>query len=118
MKDFLNQVGFPVKDQESILVALGEACTNAIRHSYKGEKGHKIRITAEDHKDRVVFKIRDYGEKIDLSKLKKPELPPQKSGGLGVYFMQTIMDELKYNTELDQGNELILIKQKRGDQQP
>ena len=118
LRSFLEQTGFPAKTLESILVAIGEACTNSIRHAYQGEKGHKIQVSAEDLGDKVVFKIRDYGQQIDLTKLKTPELPPKKGGGLGVYFMQTIMDELKYNTHLEQGNELVLTKHKEGERRP
>ena len=118
LKVFLEQVGFDTKDLESILVAMGEACTNSMRHSYGGETGKKIQVTAEDLEGKVVFKIRDYGKKCDPSKIKEPQLPPEKGGGLGVYFMKTIMDELTYNTHLEQGNELVLVKYKKGEQTP
>lgn len=114
MKHFLESNGaFPKETVDSILVALGEAVTNCIRHSYSNESGHKIEIEAEDLGDRIVFKVRDYGKKIDLSAVKKPKLPPEKGGGLGLYFMQTIMDEMKYNTDLREGNELLMIKYKK-----
>jgi len=112
LKPFLDQAGLSEKGREEVLVAVGEACTNAIRHSYLGEKGHKIRVTLHDQREKLVLKIRDYGRKIDLSRVKAPELPPKKAGGLGIYFMKTIMDEMEYNTRHRQGNELILTKYK------
>ena len=116
LRAFLKETGLEPKVQESILVALGEACTNSIRHSYSNKPGHKVRVKAEDLPEKVVFKVRDFGDKIDLTKLETPPtLPPVKPGGLGIYFMRTIMDEVEYNTALSEGNELILVKLKKGE---
>lgn len=109
---FLIDTGFSDKIREDVLVAIGEACANSMRHAYSSEPGHEIRVTLMDEPDKVIFKVRDYGKKIDLSKLKAPTLPPEKPHGLGVYFMQTIMDSLQYNTQHSEGNEIILTKYK------
>ncbi len=110
---FLKKIHLPVKIQKEILIAIGEACTNSIRHSYRGDSRKKIRVTVKNLDEKIVFKIRDYGRKINLSKVKTPELPPQTPGGLGIHLMKTIMDELKYNTGHAEGNELILAKYKK-----
>lgn len=115
LRTFLTDRGFTDKSLESILVAMGEACTNAMRHSYGNAPGKIIDIKAEDLGDRVTFTVCDEGETIDLSKIKKPELPPTKGGGLGLYFMETIMDEMKYNQDLSEGNELVMMKYKDKD---
>ncbi len=115
LKLFLRKTRFSSKDRAAFLVAVGEACTNSIRHTYQGEKGHKIRVTVQVRKDKIVFKIRDYGRKINLSKVKTPRLPRKKPHGLGIYLLKTMMDKLKYNTTHARGNELILTKhRKRG----
>lgn len=110
----LVKAGFDEKTREEMQVALGEACANCMRHAYSGEAGHEIRITIQDGPEKIVFKIRDFGKKIDLSKVEKPQLPPTKPHGLGIYFMQTIMDTLEYNTSHPEGNEVILTKYKKG----
>ena len=109
---FLKRMRHPLEDRDAILVAVTEACTNSIRHAYSGENGHKIRVAVEDSKLRTVFRIRDYGQKIDLARVKAPELPPTKPHGLGIHFIKTMMDEVKYNTAHRRGNELVLIKYK------
>ena len=108
----LKRMRHPLKGRDAILVAVTEACTNSIRHAYSGENNRKIRVTVEDSKLRTVFRIRDYGRKIDLAKIKPPELPPTKPHGLGIHFIKTMMDEVKYNTAHRRGNELVLIKYK------
>ena len=97
-----------------MLIALGEAVTNSIRHAYMGQPDKKITVTYEEFPEKVTFRIRDFGTKIKLETIPKPVLPPVKSGGLGIYFMKTIMDELEYNTAHTEGNELILSKKKEG----
>ena len=114
LRILLEQAGFCEKTAESILVALGEGVTNAIRHSYLGQPGKKIIVSYEEFPDKVTLKIRDFGIKFDPKKVPEPVIPPVKGGGLGVYFMKTIMDELAYNTDHTQGNELILSKKKEG----
>ena len=113
LRNFLQTAGFTGQTLETILVAAGEACTNCIRHSYHGQVGHEIQISVEEKEDKIVLTVRDFGEKINLARLKPPELPPQQGGGLGVYFIQTIMDEVRYNTAHSKGNELILVKYKK-----
>lgn len=108
----LRNSGFQDKPLEEMLVAVGEGAANAIRHAYQGEKGHEVRIVYEDHPDRVVIRIRDFGKKIDLTKVKTPKLPPTEPNGLGIYFMKTILDDLQYNTEHTEGNEVIMTKSK------
>lgn len=114
LKPLLKKAGFSSEVEERILVAVGEGCTNALRHAYQEETKGKIRVTFQDEKDKVIFRIRDYGRKIDLTKVKTPQLPPQKVGGLGIYFMKTLMDKVEYNTSHALGNELILTKYKEG----
>lgn len=112
LKLLLRNAGFTAKSQESILLAVGEGVTNAIRHSYGGESGHEIRVVVEDLKDRMVFRIKDGGRKIDLTQLRMPQLPPERGGGLGIYFMKTVVDKMEYNIHRPRGNELILTKYK------
>ena len=109
---FLQETGFPEKTLQSLLVVLGEGVTNASRHSYGCEKGRPIEITLEDFPEKLVIRLRDYGKKINLAGIKEPTLPPVSGGGLGIYFMKTIMDDLQYNTAHAEGNELIMTKYK------
>lgn len=112
LRTLLDKAGFQEKTAESILVALCEGVTNAIRHSYLGQPGKKIIISYEESADKITLKIRDFGVKFDPKKVPEPTIPPVKGGGLGVYFMKTIMDELEYNTGHTEGNELVLSKKK------
>ncbi len=114
LKLFFKKMRFSQKICATFLLVAGEACTNSIRHAYQGKKGHKINVTIQVQKSKIVFKIRDYGKKIDLSRVKTPRLPRKKPHGLGIYLLKTMMDKLKYNTSHAKGNELILTKYRKG----
>ena len=114
LRSFLAKSDFPKKQKWRFVMAVGEACTNSIQHSYGKTRCGLVRIEAIESKDKIVFKIRDYGKKFKLKKIKSPKLPQRKPHGLGIYFIKTLMDELKYNNAHARGNELTLIKYKRG----
>lgn len=108
---FLLKNRFSDKARADILVAMGEATANSIRHAYENKPGHKVEVTLEEYPDKVMFRVRDYGKKINPAKLEtKPTLPPTEPHGLGLYFMKTIMDGFEYNTAHAEGNEVILTK--------
>lgn len=113
LRVLLEKAGVSEKDCQEVLVAVGEGCTNAILHSYSGEPGHPIRVTVAQRREKLIFKIRDFGRKIDFAKVKTPELPPKKGGGLGVHLMRTLMDGMTYRTGHRRGNELILVKRRK-----
>ena len=111
----LRKTKLSLKAKSAFLLAMSEACTNSIRHAYQGAENGKIRITFQHTSKKTVLTVRDYGRKIDLSKVKTPKLPPEEPHGLGIYFMKTMMDQVQYNTTHRLGNEIILIKYQEGD---
>lgn len=109
VREFLKKSDFPADEQDRIIVAVGEACMNSVMHAPCDKP---LEVSLDDQKDELRIKIRDYGSKIDLTNVKAPQIPPEKPRGLGIYFMQTIMDKVEYNTAHDVGNELVLVKYK------
>jgi len=100
-----------------VQMAVDEACTNIIHYAYPEDQEGKIEIacfmTAKNH---FTVCIKDYGEPFDPTKLcESPDidtsLEDREIGGLGVFFMKNLMDELKYEyRESDGYEELIMIK--------
>jgi serine/threonine-protein kinase RsbW len=88
-----------------LMMAVDEACTNIIK--YSGSDEIKIKCDVED--DRVVVDIRDRGVTFNLLEAPSPEidlpLQERKIGGLGIYFIRTLIDEVKYRRE---GEENVL----------
>ncbi len=111
LQTWLQNAGAPQKASSEILVAVQEALTNIVRHAYGGKEG-KIDVCYEDQGDRIEIILRDYGQPFDPSKIPAPELPPVKPGGLGLYLIKTLMDQVEYQKN-HEGNSLRLVKFKK-----
>lgn len=100
------------KDINSVLLALEEACTNVIRHAYLYGQG-TIRIHIAVESDRVVFSLFDRGRSFDFDRAGAPDLgryvQTGRKGGLGIYLIRKIMDEVDYRTIGDE-NRLRMVK--------
>jgi sigma-B regulation protein RsbU (phosphoserine phosphatase) len=109
MKQFgIEQETFPVE------LAVDEACTNIIQHAYSGESAKSIRILFSVTGSDLVIKIRDWGKPFDPDSVPPPdresELFERKLGGLGVFLIRQMMDEIKYVFYPGRYNELTMTK--------
>jgi anti-sigma regulatory factor (Ser/Thr protein kinase) len=99
-----------------VQMAVDEACTNVIKHSYKGKENGKIALCCKHSEDNFVVTIRDYGQPFDPGAIPSPDvtcgLAERCSGGLGLYFMRRLMDEVCFQFDTE-GNELTMIKRIR-----
>lgn len=102
----------PPKDINSVLLALEEACTNVIRHAYLYGKG-QIRLHIAIAPDRIIFSLYDRGRSFDFDRAGAPDLDRYvqtgRKGGLGIYLIRKIMDEVEYSTIGDE-NRLRMVK--------
>lgn len=103
--------GLDEKKKHEVTLAVDEAMANVIRHGYQGSCG-PIEIFFRNYADRIEVLIRDFGKCFDPTQIPAPELPPKKPGGLGVYFIRTVMDKVQYCVGHNQSNELLLTKYK------
>ncbi len=101
------------KEIAHISLAVDEACTNIIKHAYNYSKNGKIKINIDKKKDKLSVKLTDKGSHFDPSIIPDPNIEEsqkmKKGGGLGMFLMKKIMDEVEYRAK-GKGNELILIK--------
>jgi len=108
---------FIEEDLDDIGLAMDEACTNVIRHSYlEGQQGViivEIKLTS----NKLIITIIDKGEKghsfnLDaLSDVDKEEyLNTLSRGGLGVHIIKKIMDEVEYTVSPGNRNCLKMTK--------
>jgi serine/threonine-protein kinase RsbW len=60
--------------------------------------------------------MRDFGKPFDPSKVKQPNLKADLSdrqiGGLGVYLMRKLMDDVSYQSNSETGNLLTMTKRR------
>ena len=109
--DFLNNRKLQVKEIKEIELGTDEAVTNIIKHSYKEEnKKNIIQVELEISENKVIIHLYDNGTPVNEEKIKPRELSDVKPGGLGTYFINKIMDEVRWKKSDKWVNHLTLIK--------
>lgn len=119
VRDFVARIcryaGFDAADIGNFKLAVDEACTNIIQHSYRN-MGGEISIDVSFRSGWVEIRLRDRGESFDFGAVALPDLDHYiaigKRGGLGIYLINRIMDEVQYHSS-DDVNELRLVMDRR-----
>ncbi len=105
--------GLNEKTSFEVRMAVDEACANIIRHSYGGSEEGEIALRCELVEGDFVITIRDQGQPFDPDAIPPPDLEcglaDRSEGGLGLYFMRCLMDEVHFHFD-SEGNELTMIK--------
>ena len=120
IREFVAEVaregGFTEKEIYSLQLAADEAASNIIEHAYEGVSNADIDITCDMRGDTLTITMHDEGKSFDPSKVKKPNLKANLSdrqiGGLGVYLMRKLMDEVRYESNSRTGNLLTMTKRR------
>ena len=108
--------GFSEKEVYSLQLAADEAASNIIEHAYAGVSNASLDVTCNFDGDKIVITMHDNGRPFDPSKVKQPNLKASLSerqiGGLGMYLMRKLMDEVHYEANSRTGNVLIMTKRR------
>lgn len=101
-----------LSDEEcnQVTIAVDEAASNIIKHTYGGKKDQTILVKFRLSDDRLEVILRDYGKKIDPKTIKSRNLDDIRPGGLGVHLIKTAMDEVSYDNSPEIGNVLTMAK--------
>lgn len=106
--------GFSEESIEKIVLAVDEACTNIIKHAYKYSPDGTINISIKSNDTKFVVAITDNGLHFNPNSVPEPDIreyyKQKKIGGLGMFLMKKLMDEVKYSTLSDNKNQVVLIK--------
>ena len=104
---------------DSIILAVDEACTNIIKHAYKLSPSGEIIIRIDYDENKFTIAIIDYGNSFDPTKVPRPDLQKyyreHRVGGLGMYLMKSLMDDVKYTSIPGKYNQVLLSKNIRSD---
>ncbi len=109
----MRQIGAKGRSISEVQLAVDEACTNIIRHAYS-ERKDIITIALEIADEDLIVTITDRGKPFEPSSVPPPDLESdvgeRKIGGLGIYFMRKLMDEMSYSFDVEEGNKLTMRK--------
>lgn len=113
VKKAVQKANLDAQDIFAVQMAVDEACTNVIEHAYAGEPGD-IYLTCEAKPGECIITIRDNGRPFNPEAIPPPDLDSNLEerhiGGLGLYFMRKLMDEVHFSFDPEKGNQLVMIK--------
>lgn len=93
--EFAESMGFDQSALDDVRLAIGEAVTNAIRHG-RPEKG-SIRLECRALEDELKVNIKYPSSAFNPDDIPVPNFDPPAEGGMGIYFMRLVMDEVTYS---------------------
>jgi serine/threonine-protein kinase RsbW len=107
---------FPAHYLNRLQIAVDEAVTNIIEHGYAGRPpgSGNIDITVEVDEKQFKIVIIDHGLSFDPNQMSDIDIQSHvaagKAGGLGVFLMRKIMDQVEYQYQVGKKNQLVLVK--------
>ncbi|CAM4455696.1 anti-sigma B factor RsbW [Paenibacillus tarimensis] len=119
------KMGFSYEEIEDMKVAVSEACNNAVLHAYGNhpagttsqapEEQPRMEVRFIKKQDALSIVVKDEGESFDALAVARQKSPMHgksidqlTAGGLGLYLMQALMDQVEVHS--DAGTEVILTK--------
>jgi len=117
IREFVARLGrdFGLDDRGiyDLQLAVDEACANIVLHGYRG-KGGEIEITVEPAEKGVQMRVRDWGAAFDPQAVPTPDvaapLEERRLGGLGLFIIHQVMDDVSFQFNAEKGNTLTMVK--------
>ncbi len=79
-----------------MITAFGEAFNNIVIHGYEGRSDGMLDVEAELGHDRLTVRLIDTGASVDFSHVPAPDLESMPEGGMGVFMIHALVDEVGY----------------------
>jgi len=108
--DFVTLCGFSCEEVSEIVVAVGEAVTNAVEHA---GSPHDFSISCNFDGHRLLIQIEDQGTGFSPQNV-TANRPLLQARGLGIYLINRLVDKAEFSFKLGDGTVLTLEKRKQG----
>jgi serine/threonine-protein kinase RsbW len=107
---FLKQNGLSADRIQEIELAAEEALVNIFNYAYPGSEPGSVEVRCHaEEEGRLIVEFRDTGIPFDVTAQAAPDLdvslPDRKVGGLGVFLIRKLVDEVRYRRE--EGHNLL-----------
>lgn len=105
--------GWPTKWILNLNLSLDELITNTVSYGYQDTEEHEIHVSLSERNGSLVVVVEDDAAAFDpFTAASAPDLEADVEerpiGGLGVYFVKTLMDEVAYE-RVENCNRITLI---------
>ncbi len=101
--------GFDIEAVEDIKIAVSEACTNALIHG-RDTCDCNYDVECELEETKLTIRVIDCGKGYDDTKYETPNCEEPKEGGLGIYIINTLMDEVIIDGNESKGTTIKMCK--------
>ena len=102
-----HRIDATIDEVEDLKLAVAEACTNCIQHAQGNDE---VLVTFEISGRRITVVVEDGGKGFDGRALAPEPLGEPKVGGLGVFLIRSLMDEVDYDFDPLTGTKLTMSK--------
>jgi serine/threonine-protein kinase RsbW len=97
-----------------VQLAVDEAATNVVQHAYDPATPGDLTLSWACDGNRFTIALRDYGRQFDPQNVPPPDitspLEERQVGGLGLYLITRLMDEVRFDFNPQGGNLLTMVK--------
>lgn len=108
------------KSISDLQLVVDEAYSNIVKYAYDGQGGI-IKLTLEAVDGRIEVTMHDWGAAFDPESVAWPDvmapLEKRSLGGLGLFLMKQIMDQVDFQCDPQIGNKLVMVKQLQVEQE-
>ena len=109
--------GFGESAVYAVQLAADEAFSNIVYHACEEDDCENVECTCSLDDESLTVTFRDHGHPFDPSSIAEPDLEAcledRDIGGLGLFFMRKMMDEVHFEFSPDAGNVLTMVKHRR-----
>ncbi len=118
VRESARAVGLDDRLQGQLQLAVDEACANVVDHAYQDLEPGDMEVSCGLTDRAFVVCVRDWGRGFDLDAVSVPDvtapLQDRALGGLGLYLIRQVMDEVRLTLDPRKGNVLTMIKRLPG----
>lgn len=106
--------GFDDRALYAIQLAVDEACANVVDHAYQGMEPGEFEVSCSFGEASMTIEVRDWGRGFEPNEVEQPDveapLEERSLGGLGLYIVNKVMDEVEFTFDPKVGNRLRMAK--------
>ena len=110
VRDAADMAGLDDEGVDAVVLAVNEACMNVIQHAYAMQPDGLIELAIYLDEKALVFQLRDFAAPVDPGTVTARDLEDVRPGGLGVYLIESLMDECTFMEPPEGGGNLLEMK--------
>lgn len=110
---YVRGAGFSEDRTDEVVLAVDEACTNAMRHAYHHRTEERVWLDLGMDAEWLEIAVRDEGtpapaEAVQRKELLCPDPDDLRPGGLGVQLIYKVFDEAEFTPGAERGNRVCM----------